>query len=314
MAEGIAFSFLGKISEYLVAPIGRQFGYVLCYNRNIEKVRRQAEELEAKRRGLQLSVDAANNNCQVIRPDVELWLKNEDEKKDKANSILLEKEKVGKGCLNEWCLNLKSCYWLSRKATKIAQDVIDLLAKGNFQTVSFPPPALGKVPISVDDKKKTQLADEFQIEAASSATSVPDLENATKSTSSSGGFESRLSVIRDIMEAVRDENIHTAGICGMGGVGKTTMVQEVANRAREERLFDEIATVVVSQEPDVTRIQRDIADFLKLELKEQNVLARASRLHERLTQKGSNDKPKRILIILDELWTKLDLNRNPISR
>ncbi|KAM7505216.1 hypothetical protein LguiB_004120 [Lonicera macranthoides] len=303
MAEGIAFSFLGKISEYLVAPIGRQFGYVFRYNGNIKEMTRKVEELDAKSGGVKLLVAAGNNNLEVVGPDVELWLKNVDEKMKEANSILSEKEKVGKGCLNEWCLHIKSRYSVSRKASKRTQDLADLIAAGNFPRVTYPGPALGKVPKSSEDKKKTQHADEVQEDGPL----APDLTVASTSSTSSGGLESRLVIMRNVMEAIRDDKIRTLGICGMGGVGKTTLVHEVDRIVREERLFDEVVMAIVSQEPNVTRIQRDIADFLKLELNEQNILARASRLHERLTQKGSKDKSKRILIILDDLWKKLDL-------
>lgn len=72
-------------------------------------------------------------------------------------------------------------------------------------------------------------------------------------------------------------------------------------------MFDEIATVVVSEKLDVRSIQLGIADFLGLTLTQHSSLARASLLHERLSQKGSDGKPKRILVILDDLWQKLDL-------
>ncbi|KAM7489538.1 hypothetical protein LguiB_027022 [Lonicera macranthoides] len=122
-----------------------------------------------------------------------------------------------------------------------------------------------------------------------------------------GGFVSRSLIIRDLMKAIKDDNVHTIGIWGMGGVGKTTMAKEVIKRVRNEGIFDELVMVVVSQKPDLKKVQGDIAELLGLKLEEQSLFARAGQLHKRLTQKLPNSKPKKILIILDDVWTNLDL-------
>ncbi|MCI29416.1 disease resistance protein, partial [Trifolium medium] len=53
------------------------------------------------------------------------------------------------------------------------------------------------------------------------------------------------------------------GICGMGGVGKTTLVKELIKTV-ENKLFDKVVMAVVSQNPDYEKIQRKIADDLGL--------------------------------------------------
>ncbi|KAA8539126.1 hypothetical protein F0562_025818 [Nyssa sinensis] len=58
---------------------------------------------------------------------------------------------------------------------------------------------------------------------------------------------------------------------------------------------------VVSQTPNVRKIQGEIADMVGLELKEESESGRARWLSERLKQE------KTILVILDDLWTKLNL-------
>jgi putative protein kinase ArgK-like GTPase of G3E family len=42
------------------------------------------------------------------------------------------------------------------------------------------------------------------------------------------------------------------GLCGLGGVGKTTLVKEVGRRAKELQLFPEVLMATVSQNPKVT--------------------------------------------------------------
>ncbi|KAK9904410.1 hypothetical protein M0R45_000776 [Rubus argutus] len=55
----------------------------------------------------------------------------------------------------------------------------------------------------------------------------------------------------------------------MGGVGKTTLVGEVVNIAKREGVFDEYAKAVVTETPDLSKIQRDVAKYLGLPLIEQ---------------------------------------------
>ncbi|XP_077223403.1 disease resistance protein At4g27190-like [Tasmannia lanceolata] len=59
--------------------------------------------------------------------------------------------------------------------------------------------------------------------------------------------------------------------------------------------------VTVSQNPLVKNIQREIADQLGLPLKDESQSVRANKLVQRLKQE------KRILVILDDLWERLDL-------
>ncbi|KAK9943838.1 hypothetical protein M0R45_009433 [Rubus argutus] len=48
----------------------------------------------------------------------------------------------------------------------------------------------------------------------------------------------------------------------MGRVGKTTLVGEVVNRAKREGVFDEYAKAVVTETPDLSKIQCDVAEYI----------------------------------------------------
>ncbi|XP_021643442.2 uncharacterized protein LOC110637569 [Hevea brasiliensis] len=112
---------------------------------------------------------------------------------------------------------------------------------------------------------------------------------------------SRAPILKEIMDSLRDPNINILGVCGMGGVGKTTLVKEVVRQAQLEYLFDDVIFVTVSETPKIRGIQADVAEFLSLRLHEEEIFLRANRLRERLK------KEKRILIILDDIWTTLQL-------
>ncbi|KAK9219274.1 hypothetical protein WN943_007916 [Citrus x changshan-huyou] len=116
-------------------------------------------------------------------------------------------------------------------------------------------------------------------------------------------FNSRRSIFRDIMVAMKDDEVNMIGVYGSGGVGKTTLVKAVARQVIEEKLFDEVVMVEVTRTPDQKPIQDKIASDLGLQFgQHDDVLQRAGLLSERLK------KEKRVLIILDDIWMRLDLD------
>ncbi|CAL5419953.1 unnamed protein product [Camellia sinensis] len=272
MATGL-LGFVGpivcKIGEFLMAPVGRHFGYLFSYKSEIKNLKEEVEKLDEKRSAMQLSVDEAERNVKVTGPDVKGWLGRVDKCSEEAREILKDEVEANKGCLYGWCPNLKIRYSLGKKATNKAKDVAKLHEERKLTEVAYnePPPGI-------------------------------------ESTSTEGikVFESRRLITKDVMEALKDDTFHMIAICGMGGVGKTTMVKEVAKRAKEEKLFDEVVMAVVSQSPNERRIQGEIGDKLGLEFREETECGRADRLLERL--RGT----KRILVILDDVWDRLELN------
>ncbi|KAL6288652.1 hypothetical protein ACE6H2_006162 [Prunus campanulata] len=229
--EEIGTSIASQLVEEPVALIRRQLSYLICYDCNIESLKDMLKKLDDKKNDVQRSVDVAKRNGEIIKAQVERWL----EDVNKIFSKVQEFENKVNGqrrCLCGLCPSLKSRYSLSRKATKIAQRALDLkLDEGLSNNVANPAPLqqLGSI-ISSEGFK---------------------------------GFESRKYVMNDVLSALRNEKTRIIGICGMGGVGKTTMVGEI-KRLESESI-------------------------------------RAPRLHERIKQS------KRILIILDDVWSELKL-------
>ncbi|XP_073305089.1 probable disease resistance protein At4g27220 isoform X7 [Primulina huaijiensis] len=111
-------------------------------------------------------------------------------------------------------------------------------------------------------------------------------------------FQSRKSMEEDIIKSLKDGNVRMIAICGAGGVGKTTMVRRIEDRVRKE--FDEVVTVVVSQQTDKTKIQNQIAEILRLGLSEKTLDGRAHKLRTRLMDS------KKKLIIFDDVWKSFE--------
>ncbi|MCI44018.1 disease resistance protein, partial [Trifolium medium] len=67
-----------------------------------------------------------------------------------------------------------------------------------------------------------------------------------------------------ILKALKDPKACNIGVYGFGGVGKTFLVKEVAEIAKQQKLFDAVVITLVSQTPDIKEIQGVIADMLGL--------------------------------------------------
>lgn len=49
---------------------------------------------------------------------------------------------------------------------------------------------------------------------------------------------------KEVIEKLKDDQVNMISICGMGGVGKTTMVKEVIKIIEKSKLFEEVAMAV----------------------------------------------------------------------
>lgn len=133
-------------------------------------------------------------------------------------------------------------------------------------------------------------------------TKVQEDEKAERSTGYIEAFEPRKRTVHKIIEMLQHDEVAIVGVCGMRGVSKTSMVKCVGAQAQRNRLFDHVIMSVVSQNPNLRKLQGTLADLLGLKLPEETECRRAGRLHERILSGN------RILIILDNTWGREDLS------
>ncbi|XP_044477900.1 probable disease resistance protein At4g27220 isoform X3 [Mangifera indica] len=289
-----------------------QFKYLLNYNTNFDNLRKEVNNLKNARDEVQRKVTNAERNVEEIKQNVKDWQKNvnktiteaerlitemckrcardhyrmvteaernvqevEQELKDwhvdktitEAEPLIQEKAN-NRGCFKGFCPNFIFHYQQSKKAFKLKWDDIDLLLQKEkeWDTISNPPPDLLPRP------NKDYVA-----------------------------FESRNSIVTNVWEALKNENVYMVGVYGMGGLGKTTLVQELRRKATEEKKpFTEIVFVEVSESPDVKKIQTTIAEELGLEFKQE--IKMADKIYSRM-------KDKNILLILDNIWEPLQFEQ-----
>ncbi|KAH9754876.1 Disease resistance protein [Citrus sinensis] len=261
----IAVAIAVKVAECLVHPIIHPFAYCYNYKSNLEKLKNEVQKLRGAKESVQQKIDDAKRSGEDIEQRVENWLITADEILDAAARIIEGTEDT----TNRLCPNLNTRYQVSKKAAREVKAAAELLQQeGRFDKVSY----------------RTVPEDVW-------LTSIKGYE----------AFESRMSTLNDVINALKNPDVHMIGAYGMAGVGKTMLVKEVARQAKADKLFDEVVYAEVSQRPDVKKIQGQIADKLGLKFYEESESGRARKLCERLR------KEKKILVILDDIWTNLDL-------
>ncbi|KAH9752968.1 Disease resistance protein [Citrus sinensis] len=259
-------------AKSLFNPITRQISYVFKYQSYIDELKVQVKQLGYKREMVQQPVNHARLQGDELYEGVTDWLHSVNEfiSEGVAKSVIDDEDRAKKSCFKGLCPNLISRYKLSKQAAKAAEAAASLVGKGNFSNVSYRP--------------APKRAEHMQ---------VKDFE----------AFDSRMKVFQDVVEAVKDDKVNIIGVYGMGGVGKTTLVKQVANQVMEDKLFDKFVMAEITQTPDHHKIQDKLAFDLGMEFDlNENEFQRASRLCQRLKQE------KRLLIILDNIWTKLEFD------
>ncbi|KAB1201632.1 hypothetical protein CJ030_MR0G002335 [Morella rubra] len=202
-----------------------------------------------------------SSNIQKMKEEEELLRDDKNSLQRRVDAAIRNGEKIYDN-VNSWLTKL------SREAERIAKHMAEFREKGRFDQVSYRPPP----------------------QELFSSTDPNYMTLASRRPSTEG-----------LLKGLRDTNINVIGIWGMGGVGKTTLVKQVARLAQEEKLFDEVAIAFVTPSPDLNRIQKEIAEMLGMKLDEESVTVRASGLRERIKHE------KKPLIILDVICMHLDL-------
>ncbi|GAU34296.1 hypothetical protein TSUD_20020 [Trifolium subterraneum] len=269
----ILISLIAPVAECTVKSIGQQANYLLSYKGNSKELADLVNELEAESVTTTHSIERARKNMREIKPNVIKWLEEANKIIDKANQLQRDPRCAKVGCSLRPFPNLILRYQLSKKATKIREKVVQLLEKGKFDRVDY----------------------------------LPALDSAAFSNSFStrGGvtFETRELFKVEILKALENSNACNIGIYGLGGVGKTTLVEEVAQIAKQHKLFDAVVMTNISKTPDIKRIQGEIADQLGLQFSEETIAGGAYRLRQRIKAEKS------ILVILDDMWPSFELEK-----
>ncbi|KAI5651020.1 hypothetical protein M9H77_37025 [Catharanthus roseus] len=263
---------LSELGEFLNNNIKKQISYMCCYSCNVNQLGDEISNLEIDKKSLDEKIEIARVEWGEIKlpAEVEDWLNKSNEIQNQSTEIHNEGQKSN---LPKWIPFIH--YSLSRKARKTILAAVER-RNPNFETIAYRVGASDLEPIPI-------TSETFLI--------------------------SRKLIENEIMDALKQKDVYLIGICGMGGIGKTTIAENIEKKAREKTSkdsdlkFDKVVKVVVSQEPDPLKIQQKIAERLDLNLAEEDLEIRAERLHASLKNSRS------VLVILDDVWEPLNIQK-----
>ncbi|MCH97556.1 disease resistance protein, partial [Trifolium medium] len=178
----ILISVVAKVAEYTVLPIGRQASYLIFYKDNFKMLEVHVKDLEDAREQMTHLVEEEWRNGKEIVRGVVNWLEMVNEVIEKANQLQKDPRRANVRC-SKWSFpNLILRHRLSRKATKITKDVVQVQGKGIFDRIGYLP-----------------ILDEV----------------ASSSTRGGENYEKRDSLKEDIVKALTDLNSRNIGVYGL---------------------------------------------------------------------------------------------------
>ncbi|GKU91051.1 hypothetical protein SLEP1_g4976 [Rubroshorea leprosula] len=115
-------------------------------------------------------------------------------------------------------------------------------------------------------------------------------------------LEGEISTKDEIWEHLMGNKVGMIGVCGIGGVGKTTIMKHVNNDLLTGSRFQKVIWVTVSYPLNVFELQKKIAGKMKETLPEdEEVMMRAAALMEIMRR-------VRFVLILDDVWERFTLS------
>ncbi|WVZ16179.1 hypothetical protein V8G54_009161 [Vigna mungo] len=245
------------------------------------------------------------------------YKKNVVELSDTVKDLRLEKEKIDHKC-EEGTKNLhniegKVIEWV-RKVSEI-ETTVDVFENDDGHTRARSPncfvfPYLWNRHRLGRQAKNLEVGVKKLIDESPELDEISFRENVTSNdvTLSNSGFEqfsSTKSTVEKVMRELENSGVRMIGLYGEGGVGKSALIKEIARIAKEDKkLFSVVVKVEVTANPNIQSIQEEIAYVFGLQLVGEGENVRADCLRRRLKKEKGNT-----LLILDDLWHKLDLNK-----
>ncbi|XVF86501.1 hypothetical protein PTKIN_Ptkin18bG0045900 [Pterospermum kingtungense] len=237
---------------------------------NLADLKIALDELKERRDDVMRMVSIAEQQSFEPLNQVIGWLSRTEIVINEVDQRLIDgTDEIKKLCMGGYCSkNCRSTLRFSKIVTKRLHDVKDLKTKGAFKVVATEVPAAAVVERPSDDAI---------------------------------GLESMLSKVGSILE---EKSVRIIGIYGIGGVGKTRLLTEINNKIGVSFIgFDVVIWVVVSKAFFIEKIQDDIAKRIGLSRELWN---------EKSPEEKALDifrvlKEKKFILLLDDLWERIDL-------
>ncbi|XP_042754957.1 uncharacterized protein LOC111888739 [Lactuca sativa] len=269
----VVSAIIGPIVESLIVPAKQQLGYLFSSTKHVRGMNTILRQLDGASRDVKKQMDENNINNLEIPDRVPGWLEEVEKIKEDAQRI----SSTGNGCFS-----MKMRYQEGKKAFKITEEMACLIDENSKIIWRNTQKPLGKV-----NSKN----------ASTSARLDGDAHNH---------FKSREKIFNDALGFLQqDHKIQMIAICGMGGVGKTTMMEQLKRTTEDKKMFDYIVKVVIGQKINMFSVQQAVAEYMGQSLTETSKTARAD--HLRMSFGNLPEGKRKVLVILDDIWEPIEL-------
>ncbi|XP_047172082.1 uncharacterized protein LOC124840127 [Vigna umbellata] len=251
----------------------RHVTYIVCYKQSVHELKDSVKDLENEKDKIDHQCDEAYKNLKNIEGKVIEWSRKVSEIKTIVEEFENDDGHKRARSLNCYVFSyLWNRHRLGRQAKKMEVGVKQLINES---------PGLDEI-------------------------SYRENVTSNDTTLSNSGFEefsSTKSTMEKVMRQLENSSVRMIGLYGEGGVGKSALIKEIA-RIAKDKLFNVVVKVEITANPNLQSIQEEIAYMLQLQLEGEGENVRADCLRRRLKKEKGNT-----LLILDDLWHKLDLNK-----
>ncbi|XP_076919257.1 disease resistance protein At4g27190-like [Bidens hawaiensis] len=262
--------FITPIIESLMVPVKKHLAFFFSSTKHVTKMNERLQDLNETKHEIEEKKKDALRNDHLIPNRVFGWLEQVETIKEEAEAIPTS----GNGCLN-----LKMRY---------------IAGKRSFNTME-------KIDKLVEKRKEIEWADKQRplgmvISPSSSSSSEITLNI----------FPSRKLLLNEVLKLLEaDSETQMMGLWGMGGVGKTTMMEDIEKVVKRSGMFKWVVKVSIGTKYDPIATQDAIAKQLDVALTDENKETRAVRLGNSFA--GMSKSGENILLIMDDVCEAIQL-------
>ncbi|GLJ30505.1 hypothetical protein SUGI_0603830 [Cryptomeria japonica] len=274
MESVIGGAVVGKICEMAVEMAIQKLAEAA---KPVVNLRKDFRWLKAELRSVRAFLQDADHQSSH-KDDVKQWLEN-------IRYIAMRAEDIFEECaiqsMYDRSFGLSYRQWIFRY--KIGRQIRDI--KGRMRSITERANQLSL-------HRSVLAADEALMPSTSQIAAVEYLKRSSLLPSDSHpvGIESK---VDDILSLLNDPAFPVIAVVGMGGIGKTYLLQNVYKKAKER--YEKCIWLSVSQSYSISKLQCDIASDLGLSLDRLSEPKAAEKIHESL-------QGKRCLVVLDDVW------------
>ncbi|EOY25574.1 Cc-nbs-lrr resistance protein, putative [Theobroma cacao] len=266
----VSISMEGSVSRCWDCVVG-QASYTCKLEDNLKALRKELEELQARRDDVNRRVDLAEQQRMKRLNEVRLWLSRVQTAEAEAEVLIKDgPQQIQKlcfaGCFSKNC---KSSYNFGKQVTRKLTEIVDLKNAGVFERVA-----------------ENELAAQVDVRPVGSTV----------------GLERTFDEVWRLLE---QNNVGSIGLHGLGGVGKTTLLTQINNKLSNDLIgYDVVIWVVVSKDHNIEKVQEKIGEKVGLS---HNETWKNKSFDEKAIEIWRVLSKKKFFLLLDDVWERVDL-------